>query len=378
MPYKIDLFAVFILLGIVQAIFLSWFFLSGENRKNAANVFHGAMLLSMAACIFEIFVMYTGYIQQCFFLVDFSEPLSFVIGPCFYLIVYSMIHGKVKRAQYFHFVFPVVYLIMIIPFFILPEDAKYNAWIGSYHPGLPYRDLDFDDDVRNLITNNHTEVSLASLLLYTMLSVLEIARAFRAKKEFFWSPVHPLLKRFRVDVILIFSVTVIILLVKFFNVDDTGDHILAAYISLVIYYTSFQVISNSNFFRTTTLADQQKSKAVPVPDETKKLIVEKLNRVMREEKPFLKPDFSLPDLAQQLSTPVHVLSFVINDGLGKSFFEMMAEHRIEEAKQLLKEKTNIKVEEIAGQVGYNSKSSFNTAFKKLTGKTPSEYRSTQG
>ncbi len=95
---------------------------------------------------------------------------------------------------------------------------------------------------------------------------------------------------------------------------------------------------------------------------------------MNEQKLFLKPDFSLPLLADQLRVTVHQLSQVINDGLGKSFFEMTAEYRIEEAKRLLKEKPNIKVEEIAEEVGYNSKSSFNTAFKKLTGKTPSEWR----
>jgi AraC-like DNA-binding protein len=53
---------------------------------------------------------------------------------------------------------------------------------------------------------------------------------------------------------------------------------------------------------------------------------------------------------------------------------MRAEYRVEEAKRLLREKINIKVEEIAEEVGYNSKSSFNAAFKKITGKTPSEWR----
>ena len=83
----------------------------------------------------------------------------------------------------------------------------------------------------------------------------------------------------------------------------------------------------------------------------------------------------MPDLAQQLGTTIHILSQSINEGLGKSFFEMVAEYRVDEAKKLLIDHPNIKVEEIAEQVGYNSKSSFNTAFKKFTGSTPSEYRS---
>ena len=95
---------------------------------------------------------------------------------------------------------------------------------------------------------------------------------------------------------------------------------------------------------------------------------------MQEQKPYLKSSFSLPDLAQQLGVSVHALSQALNHGLGKSFFELVAGYRVEEAKRLLIEQPNIKVEEIAEQVGYNSKSSFNTAFKKFTGSTPSAFR----
>lgn len=98
---------------------------------------------------------------------------------------------------------------------------------------------------------------------------------------------------------------------------------------------------------------------------------------MSDNKPFLRSEFSLPELAQQLGTTVHLLSQTINDGLGKTFFEMVAEYRVTEAKKLLKDQPNIKIEEIAEQVGYNSKSSFNTVFKKLTGFTPSEFRATK-
>ena len=96
--------------------------------------------------------------------------------------------------------------------------------------------------------------------------------------------------------------------------------------------------------------------------------------MMSTSKPYLRPDFSLPDLANQLHVTIHQLSQVINEGLGKSFFEMTAQYRVEEAQRVLKEQSHIKIEEIAEQVGYNSKSAFNTSFKKITGKTPSEWR----
>src|SRR5260370_21738379 len=134
MNYRIDLFAIFIFLGIVQAIFLSYFFLTGENRKVQANFFQGILLLAIALNNIEIFVMYTGYIVNCLYLVDFSEPIAFIIGPVIYLMVRSRARGRVERIHYLHFITPVIYFILLFPFFFAPENAKYNAYISAYHP----------------------------------------------------------------------------------------------------------------------------------------------------------------------------------------------------------------------------------------------------
>jgi len=72
----------------------------------------------------------------------------------------------------------------------------------------------------------------------------------------------------------------------------------------------------------------------------------------------------------------HHVSQVINEKLGKNFFELLASYRIEKAKRILAEDQTgkITIEEISEIVGYNSKTAFNNSFKKLTGKTPSEFR----
>ena len=97
---------------------------------------------------------------------------------------------------------------------------------------------------------------------------------------------------------------------------------------------------------------------------------------MQEEKLYLKEDFSLPSLAKKLGVSPHHLSQILNESLGQSFFDYAAQWRIVEAKKLLvsSESQHIKIEEIAEMVGYNSKSAFNTAFKKIVGQTPSQYR----
>lgn len=371
MRYTLDLFAIFIFLGIVQAVFLSLFFFSRENRKIEANVYEGLMVLSMAGCTLEIFLCYTGYILKCLWLVDFSEPLAFVIGPAFYLMVVSLINGKTSKTRYYHFIIPLLWLLLEIPFFIQPDDVKFNAWIGAYHPqGLNYRET----EANFFSMPDHSRFILIHLVTYTVLGLVTTVRVFRNRKEFFWGTRNATFLKLRSHVVQIVFVIVLFIAVKLFNRDDMGDHLLAAYISIPIYLISFQIIKQSGFFKQPSLAEQQKYKSSSVTPELQQQLLTKLKETMSSSKPFLKPDFSLPELAEQLHVSVHQLSQVINEGLGKSFFEMTAEYRVEEAKRLLKEKTNIKIEEIAEQVGYNSKSSFNTSFKKITGKTPSKWR----
>jgi len=374
MNYRIDLFAIFIFLGIVQAFFLSYFFLTGENRKVQANLFQGVLLLAIAFNNIEIFVMYTGYIVNCLYLVDFSEPIAFAIGPALYLLTRSRAEGKVDKKQFLHFVTLVVYFFLLLPFFLSSEDFRYNGFVGAYHPEGPYRDTHGESDSRNWITHHATEFILSSLLIYLILSCFEIAKAFRVKRESFWKTTNPILVLLRNEVIVIASIFLLVVIVKLFNKNDTGDHLFAACISLSVYLTSFRLIKNSGFFKQATLEDTTKYKSSSLSPDQKENILSRLAQVMATEKPFLNPTFSLPDLADKLKTSVHQLSQVINESLDKNFFELTAEYRVNEAKRLLKDQPNIKIEEIAEQVGYNSKSSFNTVFKKITGMTPSEFR----
>lgn len=370
--YRIDVFAIFIFLGVVQAVFLSIFFLSAPNRKFISNLFFGLLLVSIAACNLEILLMYTGYIIHALHLVDFSEPVSFVIGPAFYLMVLSISRGSVSKYQYLHFAFAIIYFIAVLPFFLSDESVKYNSWIESYQLDLPYRNAADRDPRIFWITDHHTDLTLASIILYASLSLIEVIRAFRKKHESFWTTQVPALKSLRAGTWQIGAAIALTLIIKAFNQNDTGDHIFAAYLAMGIYLTSFRVMRQSGFFSAQTLADPEKKSVVTA--DRQELIIKNLREVMVKEKPFLNPDFSLPDLAQRLGTSVHALSHIINTGMGKSFFEMTAEYRINHARMLLKEQKYIKIEEIAERVGYNSKSSFNSAFKKITGQTPSEYR----
>ncbi|WP_319482193.1 helix-turn-helix domain-containing protein [uncultured Draconibacterium sp.] len=104
--------------------------------------------------------------------------------------------------------------------------------------------------------------------------------------------------------------------------------------------------------------------------------VEHVNQYMKEEEPFLDASLTLQTLANGTGIPARELSILINHHLNKHFFDFVNEFRIEKAMELLTspDRKDYTVLEILYEVGFNSKSSFNTAFKKHTGLTPTEYR----
>jgi len=95
-----------------------------------------------------------------------------------------------------------------------------------------------------------------------------------------------------------------------------------------------------------------------------------------DEKQFQNANLTLKSLSSSLHVSPQILSQVINQKSEKNFNNFVNAFRIEEAKRLLplEEFKNQTIAAIAYEVGFNSISSFNTAFKKQTGETPMTYR----
>lgn len=103
---------------------------------------------------------------------------------------------------------------------------------------------------------------------------------------------------------------------------------------------------------------------------------QQLLALLGTEKPFLDPQVSITDLSEKLSVPTKHLSQVINQSFNRSFFDFINSYRVQEVQHILKNSKDDKltVLEAMYEAGFNSKSSFNTAFKKETGQTPTEFR----
>ena len=100
-----------------------------------------------------------------------------------------------------------------------------------------------------------------------------------------------------------------------------------------------------------------------------------IQRIMREEKPYLNAEFRLSDLAQNVDRSVHHVSQAINEQEGIGFSDFISQLRVQEAKRLLDEDraSQVTILAIALEAGFNSKTAFYSAFKKVVGKSPTAY-----
>ena len=111
-----------------------------------------------------------------------------------------------------------------------------------------------------------------------------------------------------------------------------------------------------------------------IEDDDAKLMASQIDNIIKEKELFKNPDLKLKDVADKLHILPHYLSQFLNDNLGKSFKLFINEYRIEEAKRLLTNGNKFTTEAIGYECGFNSKSTFFTTFKKVTGLTPAGYR----
>jgi AraC-like DNA-binding protein len=105
------------------------------------------------------------------------------------------------------------------------------------------------------------------------------------------------------------------------------------------------------------------------------IIKYKLEELMKEQKPFLKPGYNIKDLANDMQMPSYQVSYFLNRSLQVNFNDYLNYFRIKYCEDLIKKNTETKLslQGLALKCGFHNRNTFTTAFKKVTGKTPSEY-----
>ncbi len=377
---QLSAISIFIFIGVVQGLILSAFFIFKSSPNIKANRFQGFLILTLSLCILEQLLNQTGYITRVLVITNSTEALNLAIGPFLYLFVKKSLDPSTSKKDWLHFILPFLYLCYLMFDLLQPNESKYNSYLYSFHPDWPKLSFvqKFSNDPLGL-KNYLNFVTGIQLIFYAYLSMKILVKKGRMIGESILKTNDELLKSLRN---LVYHINVIILLfviIKLSFYADLGDYYIDSYVSFFIILTTFRVMNDSEYFDGSktfmdlSIGKYQKSSLT----EAGKLEI--LNRIILEleSKQYFSDNLAcLSDLAKRIGESPHHVSQVINEKLHASFFELLASYRVEEAKRILNtdKKNKITVEEISDMVGYNSKTAFYNSFKKLTGKTPSEFR----
>lgn len=147
------------------------------------------------------------------------------------------------------------------------------------------------------------------------------------------------------------------------------------YITILIYivFSGYQALVQNPVYRI-----QNNIKNTPTIDINNEFFNELLTRLINKleyDKLYLNNSLNIQQVSDELKTNNKYISTLINQHFEMNFVSFINKYRIEEAKRLLKSKTkkHLTIEGIGNESGFKSKSAFNSAFKKFTGQTPSEY-----
>ncbi|MGE8434799.1 helix-turn-helix domain-containing protein [Chryseobacterium joostei] len=227
---------------------------------------------------------------------------------------------------------------------------------------------------------------LVQALFYTGLSYITIRKHQRKIQQFSSNTEGIDLNWLEYIILVLFAVNIIYVIYNLFYDPKSLNFFINTVFLLVIYCVGYYSLKEKEIY---PLEEKQREELISINEDSdsedvkRKLISDEellkiktqLERIMNIQKPYLDSELNLIKLAEMLSVSTHHLSYVINTGFGKNFFQYINEFRVEYAKKLLKETdSKLSILGIAYESGFNSKTSFNTTFKKLTGQTPSEFK----
>ncbi|MDM9632687.1 helix-turn-helix domain-containing protein [Robiginitalea aurantiaca] len=361
------------------SLFFAFFLLSLKSQNRSSNVLISIYLIISAidagSILMGQFIMpyYPGVVLFLNTLLFFSPPLLY-----FYICSVTYADFKLKWKHLWHALPFVIAIAILIPRFYL---------------------ADFDGKIEILRADEGLiiEMKLVYLLIHLQIAAYIIASfnvILRSKKLLLenYSNGHVNYYNWLLTLLTLISVEVFVSTLKnvflINNLDApyelamtiTGLSALLFICWLVIKALKtpelYGRVDSKQLLVKQLIAGKPQKATLAVEDKGDDELVGRLKRHMETEAPYLDASLSIYGLSKQLDLPSKELSVLINHNLNQHFFDFVNEYRIKKAMEILADtsKSNLTILEILYDVGFNSKSSFNTAFKKYTKLTPTQYR----
>lgn len=281
------------------------------------------------------------------------------LGPSLYLYISSYLNKKIYQTPIIHYLpFIGINTYLMIQFLIhLDQPQQFQALFLTH---LPFAEI----------------ISLSLTTIYIIQSGIWVfqksLKSFEKKwLSLFWGLVTLLSMLWMVYAIIdhyLFN----------YNLSYTDYYPLDTLVVMMLYIIGIGIFSRSQIYQ------PKASKLVKPIRKTYRAInsdeiaqkINRLQQLMDEDHIYLNPNLSLETLAQQINTHPKTLSFILNEEIGKNFNDYINDFRVNEVKKRLVDPSHshFTLLAIAYDCGFQSKSTFNTVFKKSVGITPSAYR----
>ncbi len=359
---KLHILHIFCIVSILQALLISVFLISNKKGIKVSNRILSAWLFIFAVILTCNFMFSYGiwkYFNDYHKIIVLVSYLSFLLAPLFYFYILSLLFkDAVFRKHIIIHILPysLITLYTIYKFISIP---RFVIW-GTF--------IDF--------LNN--SVFLLQNLLYLILAMILLKRHGLTARTFFQN-----INKYQIawmkfligGYIVLWAAKFQSFFFGFFSDDGTW----CAYTASTYFMALFIFFNTIVFFalkKPEIFTRNRKYENSVLSDDIKIQYKERLVILMETTKPYLNMTLSLNDLAQELSISPKHLSQVINESFQKNFFDFINFYRVNESKRFLQDSGYNKytVLGIAYESGFNTKATFNSAFKKVTGITPKEYR----
>lgn len=369
MSPALQLPALLMAVGVVQGILLSVALFTSKQGHRLANRFLAGCLLAISVDLLQGMLYVSEYIRVAPHLLRVGNPAVFLMGPLFLLYLQALANPNFKwyPRRFGHFIPALLCVFYLVPLYF-SSGAEKLAYIEQSYVALP-----FDAYLLGGLKRLHLGIYIGWMITY--LWSIRREEATTSKPALF----H-LMQAILALWVLVWGIDVYEYLFDFRIVTGIGivqvcllavALILATYAALRYPVVGWQEAASSPKpkYATSTLEPERLDDYAA-----------RLEHVMHEEQLYQDGSLTLAKLADRVVLTPHELSQLLNAHFQQNFATFVNHYRVSEAKTRLVDPTyqHLTIAAIAESVGFNSSSSFNAAFKKFTGTTPSRYRKAQG
>ena len=385
---ELNLENVIELFGLFCSLLFSFYVILVKTKERQGNLYIGLFFLFISFGYIDEFITYSGFYSKNPNLWMLLSPTAFLFYPAmfFYLRSVAFKSYKLKKVDAFHLLpYVAINILSIVVYHSKPVEVKMHI-------------LETGQSLNEWYLPFLYVLLRIMAFVYMILSVRVVYKFRRIVLESY-SNMEKRNYRWILQLTFVFVYFIVAAffdnIIRFF-IDEALSKKLVYVMNpiniLFLLWVIYKAMSQPYLFNGVdtnekllkdlledSVIRKRKEKESHLSEETSEennLLKAKLDNYMQDTEVFLNPSLTIFDLAKPLEISVRDLSSFINNELDKHFFDFVNEYRIEKAKRILSdsEKKDFTILEILYEVGFNSKSSFNTAFKKHTGTTPTEYR----